>query len=71
MRIMICTDPLYIVVRSRRLRSIGHVEYIRAIRNADRFFSGSSWKITLQRPEHRWKNTIKIFLEGRQCEYVD
>jgi hypothetical protein len=36
---MICTDLLYVaVIRSRRLRRIGHVSCMREIRNAYRFF---------------------------------
>lgn len=47
---LICTDLLYIVIRSRRLRRIGHVSYMREIINAYGFFF---WKIPHKRPEHR------------------
>jgi hypothetical protein len=39
--LMICSDSLNIVIKSRKLRRIGHVAYMREIRNACRPLSGS------------------------------
>jgi hypothetical protein len=70
--IMICADPLFIaVIRSRRLRRIGHVSYMREITNTYRFLSGIWWKVPLKRPECRWKNNMYFLKEDSMKMWIE
>jgi hypothetical protein len=51
------------MIKSRRMRWVGHVARMGEKRNPYRILMGKSeGKILLGRPRHRWENNIKINL---------
>jgi hypothetical protein len=51
------------VIKSRRMRWVGHVAYIVEGRDVWRFLVGRhKWKRPLGRPRHRWEDNIKMDL---------
>jgi hypothetical protein len=60
------------MIKSRRMRWVGHVERIRETRNAYRILVGKpEGKRPLGKPRSRWVNNIKIYLREIECDGMD
>ena len=60
------------VIKSRRMRWVGHVAHTGEERGAYRVLVGKpEGKRSLGRPRHRWMDNIRMDLQGVGCRYVD
>jgi hypothetical protein len=60
------------VIKSRRMRWVGHVECMGEMRNAHNILVGKpEGKRPLRRLRHRWKDTIKMDLRETGWEGVE
>jgi hypothetical protein len=66
------SSPNIWVIRSRRLRWVGHVACMVVSRSAYRVLVGKpEGRRPLGSPRHRWENNIKIGLRELRCEGMD
>jgi len=72
-RLMICTPHLIVwVIKSRRMRWVGHVACMRERRGIYRVLLGKpEGKRPMGRPRHRWEDNIKIDLQDVGCGVMD
>ena len=60
------------VIKSRRMRWVGHVARMGKERRVYRVLVGKpEGKRALERPRHRWLNNIRMDLQEVRCGYMD